>query len=59
MLTTTMAGRDLLRIGDLSREEADGILQLASALREQPRQQLAPGATLGLYFAKHSTRTRV
>jgi ornithine carbamoyltransferase len=59
MLTTTMAGRDLLRIGDLSPEEADGILQLASSLREQPRQQLAPGATLGLYFAKHSTRTRV
>jgi ornithine carbamoyltransferase len=59
MLTTTMAGRDLLRIGDLSPAEAEGILDLAVSLRDQPRQPLAPGATLGLYFAKHSTRTRV
>jgi ornithine carbamoyltransferase len=59
MLTTTMAGRDLLRVGDLSPAEAEGILDLAVSLRDQPRQPLAPGATLGLYFAKHSTRTRV
>jgi ornithine carbamoyltransferase len=59
MLTMTMAGRDLLRIGDLSAEEAEGVLDLAVSLRENPRQPLAPGASLGLYFAKHSTRTRV
>jgi len=59
MLTVSLAGRDLLRIGDLVPAEADEILDLAVALRAEPRQPLAPGATLGLYFAKHSTRTRV
>jgi ornithine carbamoyltransferase len=55
----SLAGRDLLRISDLSREEAETILDLAGELREQPKQPLLAGATLGLYFAKHSTRTRV
>jgi ornithine carbamoyltransferase len=57
--TVSLAGRDLLRIGDLSRDEAEAILDLAVELREQPKQPLLAGATLGLYFAKHSTRTRV
>jgi ornithine carbamoyltransferase len=59
MLTVTLAGRDLLRIGDLDPAEANAVLDTAVQLREQPKQQLLPGATLGLYFAKHSTRTRV
>jgi len=59
MLTVTLAGRDLLRIGDLDPAEANAVLDTAVRLREQPKQQLLPGATLGLYFAKHSTRTRV
>jgi ornithine carbamoyltransferase len=59
MLTVTLAGRDLLRIGDLDSAEADAILDTAVRLREHPKQPLLPGATLGLYFAKHSTRTRV
>jgi ornithine carbamoyltransferase len=59
MLTVTLAGRDLLRIGDLDRAEANAVLDTAVGLREQPKQPLLPGATLGLYFAKHSTRTRV
>ena len=59
MLTLTLAGRDLLRIGDLDPAEANAILDTAVQLREQPKQPLLPGATLGLYFAKHSTRTRV
>jgi ornithine carbamoyltransferase len=54
----SLAGRDLLRIGDLTREEAEAILDTAVALKDD-RRPLAPGATLGLYFAKHSTRTRV
>jgi ornithine carbamoyltransferase len=54
----SLAGRDLLRIGDLSREEAVAILDTAVELKDD-RRPLAPGATLGLYFAKHSTRTRV
>src|SRR3954454_5968845 len=60
MLTTlTLAGRDFLRVADFSPVEAAAILDLAVELREQPKQPLLPGATLGLYFSKHSTRTRV
>ena len=59
MLTVALAGRDLLRVSDLSPAEADALLDLAAELREQPKQPLLAGATLGLYFAKHSTRTRV
>ena len=55
----SLAGRDLLRISDLAPEEAEAILDLAVTLRENPKQPLFPGATLGLYFSKHSTRTRV
>ena len=59
MLTVSLAGRDLLRISDLAPTDAGAILDLAVQLRDDPRQPLAPGATLGLYFSKHSTRTRV
>jgi len=59
MLTLSLAGRDLLRISDLVPAEAEAVLELAVELREEPRQPLLPGATLGLYFSKHSTRTRV
>jgi ornithine carbamoyltransferase len=59
MLTVALTGRDLLRVSDLAPAEAEAILDLAVELREQPKQPLLPGATLGLYFAKHSTRTRV
>ena len=58
-LEVTLAGRDLLRISDLASAEAEAILDLAVELRENPKQLLLPGATLGLYFSKHSTRTRV
>src|SRR5436190_7299367 len=60
MLTTlSLTGRDFLRVADLSAAEASAVLDLAVELREQPKQPLLAGATLGLYFAKHSTRTRV
>jgi ornithine carbamoyltransferase len=59
MLTVALTGRDLLRISDLAPAEAEALLDLAVELREQPKQPLLPGASLGLYFAKHSTRTRV
>src|SRR6476646_237385 len=59
VLTVSLAGRDLLRISDLVPAEAEAILDLAVELRSEPKQPLLPGATLGLYFAKHSTRTRV
>jgi ornithine carbamoyltransferase len=58
-LAVSLAGRDLLRIADLSPAEAETILDRAVELRAEPKQPLLPGATLGLYFAKHSTRTRV
>ena len=58
-LEVSLAGRDLLKIGDLAPAEAEAILDLAVELRENPKQPLLPGATLGLYFSKHSTRTRV
>jgi ornithine carbamoyltransferase len=58
-LELTLAGRDLLRIGDLAPAEAEAILDLAVELRAEPRRPLLPGRTLGLYFSKHSTRTRV
>jgi ornithine carbamoyltransferase len=58
MLTVALTGRDLLRVSDLSSAEAEALLDLAVELREQPK-PLLPGTTLGLYFAKHSTRTRV
>jgi ornithine carbamoyltransferase len=54
-----LAGRDLLRVADLAPAEAEAILDLAVDLREGPKRALLPGATLGLYFSKHSTRTRV
>jgi ornithine carbamoyltransferase len=55
----SLAGRDLLRISDLMPEEAARILDLATELKANPKEPLLPGSTLGLYFAKHSTRTRV
>jgi ornithine carbamoyltransferase len=54
----SLAGRDLLRISDLAPAEAEAILDLAVELKGDRRPRL-PGATLGLYFSKHSTRTRV
>jgi ornithine carbamoyltransferase len=58
-LAVSLAGRDLLRIGDLAPAEAEAVLDRAVELRAEPRQPLLAGATLGLYFSKHSTRTRV
>ncbi|HEY3962383.1 MAG TPA: ornithine carbamoyltransferase [Gaiellaceae bacterium] len=55
----SLAGRDLLKIGDLQPVEAEAILDCAVELRAEPRRARAAGATLGLYFSKHSTRTRV
>jgi ornithine carbamoyltransferase len=59
MPTVSLVGRDLLRISDLVPAEANAILDLAVELRAEPKQPLLRGATLGLYFSKHSTRTRV
>ncbi len=58
-LALSLTGRDLLRVADLAPAEATAILDRAVELREEPKQPLLPGATLGLYFSKHSTRTRI
>lgn len=58
-LEVSLAGRDFLRSSDLTPAEAEAILDLAVAFRLEPKQPRLPGATLGLYFEKHSTRTRV
>ena len=54
----SLRGRDLLRIRDLSREEAETILDVAADLKANP-QPLLPQKTLGLIFGQPSTRTRI
>lgn len=53
----------LLRIADLTKEEIDGLLSRASALKERHKKGIPHnplrGKTLGLIFEKSSTRTRV
>src|SRR3954452_9650184 len=58
-LKISLKGRDFLRVSDLAPAEAEAVLDYAVELRVDPKQPLLPGATLGMYFAKHSTRTRV
>ena len=57
-LPVSLAGRDLLRIGDLVPAEAEAILDLAERLRADRSPRL-PGKTLGLVFSQPSTRTRI
>ena len=58
-VSVDLRGRDFLRVSDLTATEAVAILDRAVELRTDPKQPLLAGFTLGLYFAKHSTRTRV
>jgi ornithine carbamoyltransferase len=58
MVVTSLKGRDFLRIGDFSLEELEAVLELAAELKADPR-PLLPHATVGLYFAQPSTRTRI
>jgi ornithine carbamoyltransferase len=57
-LPVSLAGRDLTRIADLVPAEAEAILDLAAAMKLEPR-PLAPHRSLGLLFTLPSTRTRV
>lgn len=60
---TTPKGRDFLSLHDWSRLELEQILALAEELKLRRRAGLSDqplaGKTVGLYFAKPSTRTRV
>jgi ornithine carbamoyltransferase len=59
MLTVSLAGRDVLRAGDLVPAETEAVLDLAADLKLDPYEPRLPGRTLGLLFRKPSTRTRV
>jgi ornithine carbamoyltransferase len=54
-----LKGRSFTKMADWSREELEGLLDLADALKAEPLQPLLPGRTLGMIFHKPSTRTRV
>jgi ornithine carbamoyltransferase len=54
-----LKGRSFTKVADWSREELERVLDLAGALKVDPRQPLLPGRTLGMIFHKPSTRTRV
>ncbi len=58
-----LKGRDFTRVADWSADELRTALDLADDLkaahRRREQQHLLPGRTLGLVFAKPSTRTRV
>jgi ornithine carbamoyltransferase len=56
--TTSLRGRDFLRIGDFTLEELEAVLDLAAHLKANP-QPLLPHSAVGLYFAVPSTRTRI
>jgi ornithine carbamoyltransferase len=54
----SLRGRDLIRVRDLNRDEAETLLDLAMELKANP-QPLLPQKTLGLIFGQPSTRTRI
>ena len=54
-----LKGRSFTKVADWSREELERVLDLAEALKGDPRRPLLPGRTLGMIFHKPSTRTRV
>jgi ornithine carbamoyltransferase len=52
-------GRDFLSLHHYTTEELLQILRVASGLKEEPHSPILSGKTLGMIFAKSSTRTRV
>jgi len=62
-LSLGLAGRDLLRIEDLTPDELLAVIDLADSLKqlqaERVPHHLLAGRTLGMIFQKPSTRTRV
>lgn len=58
-LSENLGGRDFLSLKDYSSEELWHILKLSLSLKDDPNQRVLQGKTLGMIFAKPSTRTRV
>ncbi|MFQ3613282.1 MAG: ornithine carbamoyltransferase [Cyanobacteriota bacterium] len=54
-----LAGRDLLKLSDLTPAELSGLLTQAAELKRDPYRVDLRGRVLGLLFQKASTRTRV
>jgi ornithine carbamoyltransferase len=57
----TLKGRSFTRVADFSTAELELVLDLATQLKETPRdeQHVLPGRALGMIFNKPSTRTRI
>jgi ornithine carbamoyltransferase len=55
----SLRGRSFVRVSDWTGPELESVLDLAEALKAEPRQPLLPGRSLGMIFHKPSTRTRV
>jgi ornithine carbamoyltransferase len=56
---SSLSGRDLLSLSDLSADELHELLDFAASLKAGKRQPQFPQKVLGLLFRKASTRTRV
>ncbi|MBS0624425.1 MAG: aspartate carbamoyltransferase [Verrucomicrobia bacterium] len=58
-MKNNLAGRDLVSIDDLSKEEIEHVLKTARDLHERPRPDLLKGCILASCFFEPSTRTRL
>lgn len=62
-VAVSLTGRDFLSLHDWSREDLEQVLETAGALKARHKMgmqdQPLRGKTLGMYFAKASTRTRL
>lgn len=56
---TSLYGKDLLTLKDLSEEDINALLAEAGELKQNKIQPIFHGKTLAMIFEKSSTRTRV
>jgi len=59
LMKNTLAGRDLVSINDLSKEEIELVLSTALKLQKAPKPDLLKGQILASCFFEPSTRTRL
>lgn len=59
MIKTSLAGRDLVSVSDLSKAEIELVLDTALKLQKAPRPDLLKGSILASCFFEPSTRTRL